>query len=322
MPQVVADPLGGLHLFWMQLNASQPILRSAIGATGDLWWSRLESQTKAWTTPQVIGAGLDLQWPGSVAQQRGGRRIGVLAVSRPRGLLGPLVFLGYNGNSWFHAPIAGTVGGIYPSVTIDSAGRAYAAFIKAVSDTIPDANSVFFSASSDGGKTWTRPHLVSRSGTREAAQVTILASGRQLHLIWAQNLSGGNSPEALRHVSSADGGATWSPPRDVRVEAGLTNMRAAFGHDGDIHVVFESWSSGMSGHLDHAIFDGRWSRPQHLFRSMNALDPALDLSPAGHPILIFTAIREPGDILVSMSTSYCGTRCESPRPTPFSTRSP
>jgi hypothetical protein len=287
LPRVLVDRNGTTHLFWSEPSGTQnPTAGSALRLGQSLWWS---SQTAAstWGKPEQLFEGAAITW--SVASpivRRDGISLAVLASARPQGGRPALFLFQFDGRSWRTRRIPGSDWALYPSIAEDRRGHLHVAFIAAARDTAPDANSVFLTSSNNDGASWSDPTLISRSGTTRAFDVTVLSSAISgLHLVWAQNLSGNLSAEAVRVVSSRNDGLTWSAPVDLAVPGGgFTSLRATADDCGVLHVMFEDWKGGgESGHIDFASFDGRWTALNHVKRDGAILDPILVRDQAGNP---------------------------------------
>jgi hypothetical protein len=102
-----------------------------------------------------------------------------------------------------------------------------------------DLNSVWFTYSEDGGKSWAPAILVSRSGTRAARDPRLaVTSTGALHLFWGQNYTGGLETHALRHVSSTDGGLTWAAPVDLSAPYAPDQLLGVASANDRIYVLF------------------------------------------------------------------------------------
>jgi hypothetical protein len=194
--------------------------------------------------------------------------------------------------SVIHRPRGG--GGVaYTAIARNSVGDLLMGFIAADVTTVGhDENSVFVTRSTDGGITWTSQALVSRSGTHQASQVRAVTDGPTFHLVWLQALSGEQAPEVIRHISSTDGGETWSKPDDVPLPKGVELLRVAADRCG-VHAVVESYGNytglGASLFYAHASRDSLWSPMSEPFPGQLISGP--DLVTGNDGIVRLTAIR-------------------------------
>lgn len=302
VPQVLIDRDGTNHLIWAESPRDSLV---SVGQARDEQqksvWSSERRRRAAWTRPHVILSARSVLWlDAALLRTRDGRTLFVVVsaqgvVNEPPGLF----VLRWTDNTWTAHRIDGTRGAIHPSLAEDDRGRLHLGFIMPVYDTIPDANSVFYSRSMNSGATWTMPQLISRSGTRYASEVSLVASRTGgLHLIWAQNLTGGPVPQVIRHVGSFDGGVTWSAPRDLRVNPGFTSLRAVSDSCGRVHVVFQDWNDGPDRvHLGYAGFDRSWGAVALPFGKLIAVDPRLVRLDDGTVSLFFVGFTDPGPVL-------------------------
>jgi hypothetical protein len=150
-----------------------------------------------------------------------------------------------------------------------------------------DANSVWFRASRDAGRSWTPVQLVSRSGQYPAFQTQLLVNPQGgLHLLWKQTRSDGAF--AIRDIRSSDHGATWSQPDDIVPGVQFDGVRSIIDRCETVHVVYEDWNSEPDRvHIDYVRWNGRWSKPVHLFDGFVGMTPDLRLAASGEPELVF-----------------------------------
>ena len=143
-------------------------------------------------------------------------------------------------------PVLGIQPGFEGPITVDqNTGNVYVAFEDSIGQTI------YLAKSTDGGVTWMVKQVYQiASGGVVAAVFPVLAQdgGGGLHIVFSDTRS-------VFLTSSADGGATWTPP--VRVNSGVMNKTAV-----------EPWViAGSAGKLD--IF---WWGTSHTDR-MDSTDP-------------------------------------------------
>jgi len=269
---------------------------------------RLDSGT--WTKPARLLKGLDVNWR-SATLLRGNdlRSIVVAVTSRDSAEPPALSYLHFNGAVWDRRRIPQSVGGLYPSVAQDSSGRLFVAFVAGAGGAgthdanSHDANSVFLIRSDDTGRTWREPILLSRSGSLQAYETSIVWTPQALHVVWAQDRTGSQTPDAVREIRSFDGGNHWTAPNDLKAPAGFSRLRVAADRCGAIHVVFEDWGGRIPGHVDYAQLGATWSSVSHLFSEMPALDPTLMVDDGGALHLVFVVATTPGNVLRSMQST-------------------
>jgi hypothetical protein len=217
------------------------------------------------------------------------------------GAEGSIVCLRHTAKGWNAMPV-GVRGAMYGGLAIVGR-RLFLPYIAPDTSQRQDINSVFLRRSTDDGATWLDAQLVSRSGAHAAYDVRALASADGvLHLIWRQTLPEGGS--VLRHVSSHDDGATFSMPDDVAPPEGFSGLHTALDGRDAVHVIYQDWrGGGESGHLDHIVWNGGWSTPDHLFPWLRSNSADLHVARDGGLLLAFLA--QPADApLASPLRSY------------------
>jgi hypothetical protein len=288
-PRGVVGPSGELTVFWGEpradLRSTDSVRWMPLLAYGtESVWSATFTPGAGWDTPIKLHQG-GVEWNKQLVDRpivMGGSA--VVAVAKSANVDGGILVLaarrGVGSSRELPTGLASQ-----PSIA-ELDGTAYVAYIAAYQGNRPDENSVFLIATRDGGVSWSAPTLVSRSGSRPANDVRLRAGpdGR-LHLIWRQSVEGGRS--ALRHVSSVDGGATWSTPDDLAPAAGLSLPRAAIDRCARLNVVYENGRA--SGSLDHVSWDGAWSRVERPFPDMATFDADLAATDSGDLRLVLVA---------------------------------
>jgi Neuraminidase (sialidase) len=103
---------------------------------------------------------------------------------------------------------------------------------------------VYFSRSSDGGKTWSTPLDVSNTpGVSSDVDIAVDPSGA-VYLTWCDAPPGEKVPDIFVSVSN-DGGKTWSKPLDVSNTPGVSSDPAiAAGPDGRVAVIWCDTTAG------------------------------------------------------------------------------
>ena len=152
----------------------------------------------------------------------------------------------------------------------------------------------YFSASEDGGLTWS-PVAVVISGGPTWTEL-VLAGGDQLHLIWGEARAGG---ETTWHAWSADGGLHWTEPDSVMViDGAVGESRALADAAGRVHLVQAVEAESREPELAYSTWEaGRWQeRPGMPFWGKQIDDlAALSLAVrGGNQLLTVYAARGPG----------------------------
>ena len=287
-----------LHLLWAEPDSvGTGNAYPANTRLTKVFWSVLDGN-QHWSTPQMLLDGRHIRWsPNGSMLVRGRDGISIEGVisAIPRQSGTPYaMYLRYDGRTWSETSVPGTEGAVYTSFVRGNDSSRYIAFIAAARSVGTDANSVFVSASHDGAETWQSPSLVSLSGTREATEVsTLVARNGTVHLVWAQNVSGGGIPQAIRHVESIDGGKTWSAPLDFAPGHAFTALRTTIDLCDNLHVVYMHLAQSGPPHLDHVRFRDGWQTAAHLFPSLTSLEPVFKTADDGRLLLAFPG-RERG----------------------------
>ncbi len=244
-PTVIADPWGGLHVFFTRGPMDHPARAQA------LMYTRLRAG--AWTPPvAVVEAPLD-GWVSLAA-----------------------VTLGADG--WFHAVWQGA-----PQATIyyshayvteaekpgawsapvpltDRAG-AFRSAVRASDGTVhfvcaARTGEVLYRRSDDRGIRWSDPVAIARlSGTSDASDFPFLfvGAGGRLHVTWSQFLlPTGWPPQGGFYSQSVDGGRTWSAPLQVAA-ADHAQLAVAVRAPGEVHLAW----NGIVSNRDRLH---QWSR--------------------------------------------------------------
>jgi hypothetical protein len=291
-PRLAPGPGNGVSLLWAEPaarswtpdSAWEMMLRPAESV-----WAATYEANRGWSTPVRLYSGA-IDWNWSVDQVIvDGSSLTVIA-SKDLLLGGALVQLVLaEGHSRSREITHDAV--VEPSAAVVG-GRLFVAFLGGAPGPGYDENSVFVMASPDGGITWSKPSLVSRSGSQGANEVRLRAGpDGALHLVWKQPLATG--PHVLRHVVSRDSGRTWSAPDDVVAPDDASKLRAAIDACGRLHVVFEN--ARPVGSLDHVIWDRHWQPPHRLFPDRHAADAAIAANSAGGVTVVVNVGPAAGD---------------------------
>jgi hypothetical protein len=314
-PKALMDDAGRLHLLWAEPTTPPGVI------TGVQWppeplgsvWTAAYDASKGWTAPKRIYAtSAAIAWSPSAAvvgQFGAGAGIGIAVPVLTMPLL-KAVFLQLRDSEWQAAEIDSA------GVAITTASRdgkhVVVGYTAGLRGRARDRNSVFIRRSDDGGATWRSAVLVSQSGNTPAYEPKIFIGGdNTVHLVWKQMLSDGSA--VLRHQSSRDLGDTWSAPHDVRLTTNASNLTAAIDACGRIHVVYDHWADGETGHLDYVIWHDGWSSLEHLFPRWRATGATLHATPDGRLLLVFMAQQVSESPMTPFTTVYSTARTASER---------
>lgn len=298
-PRALLGADGTLHMLWTEPGSWRPTVRAdwtgTLMNTGSLWHATYMPK-QGWDPAGRVYAASQVWFDvgtGDITLDPAGGLQALLGDDSTRALM----HLTRNGNTWRAGPIPGIGLPVYSSIAVDSAGRVYVAYVAPDRSVQRDANSVFFVQSPDGGRTWLPPRLISRSGNAQATRIHALATpGGTVHLVWAQNVSGGIVPEVIRHVVSRDAGGTWSAAEDIDVPDGLGSTQAALDLCGAVHVTHEAVVEDETGQEErgriwYARWDGAWSALEQPFGELNSTEAALAADPDGTLHLVWFVVR-------------------------------
>ena len=132
--------------------------------------------------------------------------------------------------------------GTKPRIAADANGHLHAVFEGYLEGSkIPD---VFYSESSDQGKTWTAPKDISTTpGISTHPDIAVEKSGA-IDVVWSDAGADVKSPDIF-FTRSVDGGDSWSPITDISNTPGASTKPAiAVGPDNSIHAVWCDTSKG------------------------------------------------------------------------------
>lgn len=179
----------------------------------------------------------------------------------------------------------------YPVIAVDPrrSGTAYVVWSKRLDATM-------FSATYDGGKTWTSPKLVrvSAPGTVGLNEIVVGADGQILNLFAEIEMTSQPSTATLYLSESADGGVTWSPKETVGSDITVPGLALAESN-GD---VYASWTrEDENGHqvVVAKRDSGEWAPATPVSRGANDTHPGLDVMDDGTVGLTFYETRPTSD---------------------------
>ena len=295
LPRALAAPDGKLQLLW-----AEPTIRSDATMTAMTWpprelsaiWASTYARGTGWSKPKRVYEGSRIHW------DRAGIADGDASDSLPALVVAPeeplanfgntaLLFLRSGRRGWTTTSVQPNSSIAYSSVA-RRGGRVWLAYIAADYGVPEDQNSVFVERSLDTGRHWLSPVLISRSGSNPAHDIKILAGRKdEVHAVWRREFSSG---PRLQHVSSHDGGVTWSTPDDIAIPSKSFGLKADIDKCGTIHVLYEDAHGGeIRIHIDHAAWNGGWTRVTHLFPHLRSNSPDFLVSSSGRAILTFLA---------------------------------
>ncbi|GAO36690.1 hypothetical protein SCT_2100 [Sulfuricella sp. T08] len=107
-------------------------------------------------------------------------------------------------------------------------------------DNAPERHGLFYANSTDRGKTFSTP-LNFGNFEAQAGHPYVLSVGKSVHIVWKE-FDGQNS--VIRGMSSADGGKSWSPPRQIAATTGASDHPLLIA---DGTQPYLSWNTAKEG---------------------------------------------------------------------------
>ena len=107
-------------------------------------------------------------------------------------------------------------------------------------DNAPERHGLFYAYSTDRGERFSLP-LNFGNFEAQAGHPHVLSFGKAVHVVWKE-FDGQNS--VIRGMSSADGGRSWSPPRQIAATAGASDHPLLIG---DGARAYLSWNTAKEG---------------------------------------------------------------------------
>jgi hypothetical protein len=289
-PQGVIDRRGTVHVVWAEHFKDVDSSSSGI-AIRSLWSARLGEH--GWSKPERIAVADEFYWSG-VTESR--------LVTTADGSFHLVVagYVRYTPGILHHFALKDDVWSVQPIPLPQPVGYATVAasdsflsvgYISPAPVDGRDVNSVWYTSSSDNGRSWAPPVLVSKSGDHAATRPRVVRDGEGVvHLVWGQDRTGDLYAEALRHVQSADNGRTWSRPVDLPMEGVYSSLLDTgidvHGRIYALHVV------GLDTLKVAAFVGGAWTRPRDVETAFGYFDGGFMTRDAGGDIgAVWTGMR-------------------------------
>lgn len=240
-------------------------------ASSDLTTNRLKSGLEVPVTPEIPNRAVGNNSP-SLAVDPTDARFAVVAGRIDGPDYGCTLHLsGNRGRGWTPAlPVPSLPSGVdkcyAPSVAFDSKGLLYYVFTGlAGRGNVPAGT--FFTASSDRGRTFSRPRRL--LGPRSyMVRVVVDTSRDRLHVVWVQPTrpplaTGFSAPTRIMAKFSDDGGKNFTPPVQVSDPRRPRVIRPALaaGRDGTIHVIYYDLGDDVRDFmgLEGPTWEGKWN---------------------------------------------------------------
>lgn len=105
---------------------------------------------------------------------------------------------------------------------------------------------IFYSRSSDAGRSWSNPVNISNTPTGSSEPKIAVGPDNAVHVVWVDALSGAKSPDVY-YVVSKDAGKTWSERGDLSNTPGAaSNPAIAVSPEGTVHIAWLDSTPGES----------------------------------------------------------------------------
>jgi hypothetical protein len=273
--RAASDSAGAIEVVWQRVaridSAGSRSLRvrrdeAAVGWATEIWSASYER--RHWTTPTPLFKAFHIAWgsngASSIIRDTRGRLHLAFGALYDDGR-NVLVHAIWADKRWSIVATDLPSPVVYVALAATPDGQVVAAYIAPVLSNVHDRNSVWFARSDDSGR-FTSPLLVRRSGEQGATAPQLLAApDGALELLWAQNLSGGLTAQALSVTRSTDGGATWSPIEQLGLPDGFSHLRAVIDGCGQLHVTYSDWAAGPTVHSMYLRRTAAgWTKPAEL----------------------------------------------------------
>src|SRR5690242_7908193 len=230
-PQVAVDSAGSINIVWSDLTtacgASCPISiffsRSTDGGVTFSTPLNVSNDSATTSFPQIAldaSGNIDVIWNDNSP--------GYTAVFFSRSTDGGHTFSTPTNIS---APSGGFLNQLRPGIAVDASGNISVGWLQ-------NGGNIVFTHSSDGGANFSAPVSL---GTGAAVSPSVVVdSAGSVNVLWEAAVSGHN-PFDVFYTRSADGGATFSTPRDVsNLPGGAFFEQIAIAPDGSIDVAWNS----------------------------------------------------------------------------------
>ena len=302
-PKLLIGDDGVYHLLWAESSSrtTNPMLWPGRPLTS-LWYSAYRNG--AWSNPREILHSRSLWWRAdagtAVIDRRGQVHAVVLATPRS-GFQPALVVL--NGSQEWEDQTVPDMLPAYASIADMGRDSLLIAFTAPDRSVPSDGNSVFTTISSDAGATWSKPRLISRSGTTPASKPLALASRHgSTGVLWIQAKIG--APSVLRLVTSDDGGGRWMPNADAAIQGEILGITAFTDSCGTTAILSELRPS-----VRPVLAQTKWSggnvSGSDLFPNEPGAFPTSVTNGSAHLIWVGVSGRGAGKLLHAQRLSVC-----------------
>lgn len=228
--------------------------------------------------------------------------------------LSAVFVIGVSATNLFGTVQANTISlgeGHTPSICSDGHGHLFLVF-EGVDSRDGEAN-IYFTFSTDGGKTWTKRLDVSPTiGVSTRPRIALEKSGA-IDVVWTDNPPNESNPDIF-FARSKDSGRTWDKPINISHTAGASrDAELAIGPDDTIHVVFSDTraQSGSKEIFYTSSTDGgkTWSsdqQPENISNTQSdSTEPSIALGSDG---ILHVAWKEENKSVTAMPQIYYSQR--------------
>jgi hypothetical protein len=148
-----------------------------------------------------------------------------------------------------------------PDIAVEKSGAVDVVWTDNSSET--NSPDIFFSRTTDDGRTWSNPIDVSSSPGLSGEPAITIGANDSIHVLWADTTQGEKNKDIF-YVSSPDGGKMWNAPIDISNTPGASSDPAiAASQDGTVHAA---WTDTTPGEKHPDIFyaqhkNDSWTTP-------------------------------------------------------------
>ena len=300
--RLLGDHAGRLHLIWGEPGPSDTIGAHQAGMP----WLRAKS---LWHATFTSGAGWSAARPSHGQPGDRGRLlwnvesagVGVSPAGRVDVVVpqvnGELLHFGLDGDRWRADTIH--LAAREATMAEGGGGQLYVALVGVNGADARYANGLVFLRSPDGGKRWEPPVNVQPREMREPTRPRVFVGvNGTVQLLWGTRASATFGADAVRAMSSADGGHRWSTSYELPLpREQFTKWRAALDSCGTPRVVVSTWvrhDSIQTGRLFHSVLRGDgWAPLSPLMPERDAREVEVATGADGKLYLVASARQAP-----------------------------
>lgn len=261
-PAVAIDTRGNINVVWAE-KASH---------NSEIFFTRSTNGGKSFAPPQNLSRNVGLSVNPKIAVNRQSH-IAVVWADNFSGPYDILFTRSTDGGKSFSPPqnlSHNKWSSEFPALAVDGDNNLYVVW----RDKTPPTVQIWFTRSSDGGKSFSPPKVISRTGFSDAPAIAAEGNGN-LYVVWASNAPGNFE---IFFTRSANGGASFTPVLNIS-QSRLLSGHPAIATDGRGNV-YVAWADKTRGKHD-IFFRHSSDRGDSFFRvrSLSGSSPAA-LSPA------------------------------------------